>query len=129
LVLKFPGATRTQARAINDTGVVVGTYWDSSKNIHGFVYSKGVYRTLDVAMARATGTQPFGINNKAEIVGFYEVDSVKHGFIYHEGHYTTLDFPGATRTQAFGINNLGVVVGVYSKGEKNLSFVATPALH
>ena len=69
-----------------------------------------------------------GINDKSEIVGYYQdvVSSgglVNHGFIYSKGIYTTLYDPfaispsastgTANGTAALGINNKGQVVGYY----------------
>jgi len=35
--VKFPGATETRTRGLNDTGTLVGRYTDSSGVIHGYM--------------------------------------------------------------------------------------------
>ena len=110
--LFVPGAVSTQPAGINDSGVIVGTYQDTSIVMHGFVYSGGTYSTLD--FPGATYTNPHGINNNGTIVGEYQdTSSVMHGFIYLGGTYTTLDVPGSGTTYAAGINGNGEIVGGY----------------
>jgi len=104
---------------INDSGQVVGAFGRSSDSFrHGFLYSGGVLKTIDVP--GATYTQPWGINDSGQIVGFYfDATGVEHGFLYVDGVFTTIDAPGATGTQLFGINDQGQIVG-------SSSFFATP---
>jgi probable HAF family extracellular repeat protein len=45
--IDVPGATTTNARGINDSGQVVGTYVDST-GTHGFLYTDGSFTTIDV---------------------------------------------------------------------------------
>ena len=71
-----------------------------------------VFTTID--FPDATSTQPWGINRRGDIVGFYvSADSAHHGFLLSGGHFTTIDFPGASLTEAYGINARGDVVGTY----------------
>ena len=43
----FAGIGGTVALELNDLGQVVGYYVDSDTTLHGFIYSKGVYSTID----------------------------------------------------------------------------------
>ncbi|GAA0602465.1 hypothetical protein GCM10009416_45380 [Craurococcus roseus] len=52
------------------------------------------------------------INNKGDIVGFYDANG-EHGFLLREGQVTTLDVPGASSTAASGVNDAGDIVGTY----------------
>ena len=58
--------TDTAAYGINDTGQIVGTYFNASGS-HGFLKDGSTYTTLDVP--GATDTQAFGINDTGQIVG------------------------------------------------------------
>ncbi len=113
--LDVPGAMRTYAWGINDSGDIVGEYRDGSGiNYHGFVYDGSTYTTLDVPGAR--DTYAHGVNNSGDIVGYYYGGgSGSHGFVYDGSTYTTLDvdIPGAWATTAWGINDSGDVVGRY----------------
>jgi probable HAF family extracellular repeat protein len=67
---KFPGTTTgTIAWGINNLGVVVGWFTDSSSLTHGFVLQKGVYNQFDAP--GATATYCYGINDTGSITGTY----------------------------------------------------------
>jgi uncharacterized membrane protein len=80
------GYPNTYLAGITDSGVILGGY---GSNItinsieypweHGFLYSGGTFSTFDAPFGDVQVTQPFGINNKGEIVGGY-VDS--QGMLY-----------------------------------------------
>jgi hypothetical protein len=85
-----PGATFvfSQILGINDQGIAVGYYGDSTTSQHGFIYNTktGHYTFLDdPAEAFHNGvevTQITGINNQNEITGFYsDANGVSHGFV------------------------------------------------
>ncbi len=85
-----PGATFvfSQVLGINDHGIAVGYYGDSTTSQHGFLYNTrtGQYTFLDdPSEAFNNGvevTQITGINNSGEITGFYsDANGVFHGFV------------------------------------------------
>ena len=85
-----PGATFvfSQVLGINDKGIAVGYYGDSTTSQHGFIYNThtGQYTFLDdPSEAFNNGvevTQITGITNSGEITGFYsDANGVFHGFV------------------------------------------------
>jgi hypothetical protein len=75
----FPGAVITQVLAINDCGIVIGTYGDGS-TAHGFYGRPGNLHSFDLPGAIVTFAQ--GINNEGRISGRYATaDGVQHAFI------------------------------------------------
>jgi hypothetical protein len=85
-----PGATFvfSQILGINDKGIAVGYYGDSTTSQHGFLYNThtGQYTFLDdPSEAFDNGvevTQITGITNSGEITGFYsDANGVFHGFV------------------------------------------------
>ncbi len=85
-----PGATFvfSQILGINDKGIAVGYYGDSTTSQHGFIYNThtGVYTFLDDPNEAFDNgvevTQITGINNSGEITGFYsDANGVFHGFV------------------------------------------------
>src|SRR5437899_8917343 len=82
----------TFAYGINDTDQIVGVYPDASNKGHGFLYSGGIYTTLDDPSA-TNGTFVRGINAAGQIVGYYNNNTGTHGFLSSGGMYTTLDDP------------------------------------
>ena len=116
--LDYPGAAATYACGINDSGQATGYYYDSSWNVHGFVYSGGSFTTLD--NPGAVQTLPAGINNNGQETGYYLDSSYNwHGFVYSGGSFTTLDYPGAAQTSPTGIGNNGQVTGYYLDSSNN----------
>ena len=85
-----PGATFvfSQILGVNDHGIAVGYYGDSTTSQHGFIYdtNTGQYTFLDDPSAAFNNgvevTQITGITNSGEITGFYsDANGVFHGFV------------------------------------------------
>jgi uncharacterized membrane protein len=68
----------------------------------------------------AKQTDPGGINNKGDVVGYWE-DShyVAHGWLYHGGKLSTFNVPGAATTTPRGIDDQGDIVGSYQDANYN----------
>jgi uncharacterized membrane protein len=108
IIPQEPGATFvfSQILGINDHGLAVGYYGDSTGSQHGFLYNTltGTYTFLDDPSARidpALGTvitQITGITNDNEITGFYSTaDGVFHGFV------ATVPEPGSVVLMGLGL--------------------------
>jgi hypothetical protein len=81
----------------------------------GFLLDRGRYTAFEVAGA-VTQTFPIGINDRGQIVGYYDDADGLHGFLRKkDGRFSRIDFPGARATEAFKINNRGQVVGLYDE--------------
>ena len=85
-----PGATFvfSQILSVNDKGIAVGYYGDSTLSQHGFIFNTntGQYTFLDDPKAAFSNgvevTQITGITNSGEITGFYsDASGVFHGFV------------------------------------------------
>ena len=108
-----PGATFmfSQMLGINDHGIAVGYYGDSTMSQHGYFYNTmtGTYTFLDDPNAAFSNgvevTQITGINNSGEITGFYsDANGVFHGFIA-----TAVPEPGSFALLCIGaVSLLGV---------------------
>ncbi len=109
--IEVPGARETLAYGINNSGQIVGEYYDAAGGRHGFLLSDGSYTTLDVPGARVTIAH--GINDTGQIVGYYFDATGTHGFLLSGGNFTTFDVPGAEGAWGYGINNSGQIVGEY----------------
>lgn len=99
-----PGATFvfSQILGINDHGIAVGYYGDSTTSQHGFLYNTntGQYTFVDdPSEAFDNGvevTQITGITNSGEITGFYsDANGVFHGFVASVPEPATLTLMGA----------------------------------
>ncbi|MFZ5861783.1 MAG: PEP-CTERM sorting domain-containing protein [Nitrospirota bacterium] len=85
--IRFPDAYITRVEGVNDAGQVVGltggynivdglpgSWWT-----HGFVWSEGIFSTVDVP--GAISTHILDLNNSGQLVGTYQDASGMHGFI------------------------------------------------
>jgi PEP-CTERM motif len=108
-----PGATFvfSQILGINDKGIAVGYYGDSTNSQHGFLYNvnTGTYTFLDDPNERFSNgvevTQITGINNSGEITGFYtDAAGVAHGFVALQG------VPEPSSVALLGVGFAGVIV-------------------
>lgn len=115
--IDYPSAIATSIPGgINDRGEIVGAYTDSSRKVHGFLLSSGVYTTIDVQGAAITSAR--GINSRGDIVGSYQVTPSKpggdfHGFVLRDGELTTINYPNHPNTIIQRISATGVLVGCY----------------
>jgi hypothetical protein len=110
----------TQPSVINSTGVIAGSYLDSSNAYHVFKRSVSRQFTSYDIPATVTNMVVTGINSRDEIVGHYYDGANNHGFIIREGKkqttITTFDYPGATGTAPSFVNTAGTIVGYYYVG-------------
>jgi hypothetical protein len=121
-----PGSFRTTPSAINDAGVIVGTYNTSSTatTSHGFIRDAlGNVNSYDVPTSVSTSLM--AINGFSTSAGFYSTaDNVQHGFILtSSGLVTTVDVANSTGTSLAHINDNGVTAGGYSDANGLHEFV------
>jgi uncharacterized membrane protein len=119
----YPGAAQTVLSAINDAGLVVGTYIDSRGNSHGFFLKNG--QTTPLAVPGADDTSPAGINNNGVVVGTYDtfLGGPVTGFQMKGSAVTTIQFPGAVNTYPVAVNDAGAIVGLYYDGTADHGFM------
>ena len=136
--IDYPGSASTQVNGIARTGplgrsiAVVGKYTDI-RGGHGFIFSGGVYKTLDVPLMYVQSTQAYGINTRGEIVGTYfnSLGGLVCNFEYSAGTYEALlhgCVSGSTDSlQVHGINAQDDLVGNnYYYSSQNRGFVTAP---
>jgi hypothetical protein len=75
------GVDGTVAQGINDSGQIVGYYYDANHLLHGFIDNGGVFTTVDDPLG-VNGTSLNGINDAGQVVGTYiDASNVSHGFV------------------------------------------------
>jgi len=127
MIVNVPGAPVTVARRINDSGQVVGLYFDAGGNEHGFLFSGGQYASIDYPGALAT--EVLGINDQIAptLVGDYvDASGAGHGFMLKAGVFTTIDVPGAFGTAVWDVNNTNQIVGRFADATQVRGFTGNP---
>jgi len=116
----IPGATSYFVAAINDEGLVAGSWSAADGSEIGFIRAPdGRISTPIVHPDDNTRTTVLrAVNDEGVIAGFYGAN-VSNGFLLTEGKFRTVDFPGAVATALRGINNLGDLSGTYSVVDLN----------
>lgn len=138
--IDYPNAVATLPRGTNDAGDVVGWYINADTtqspppvSVHGFIYSKGVYSTIDVPAnfdsPAPTATLLSGINEQGQIAGDYTTAPVTFSTLTGDSFkvpsrcfvrssdgssFTHIDVANAFSTDCRGgINDHGNIVGTY----------------
>lgn len=111
VTLDYPGATRTYAYGINDSGVLAGFYNDAS-GMHGFTYDgKRFSRPLNDPNEHSHTTAATGINNENTVSGYYVgADLTYHNFFATGTIFTELE-TGVANSLVLGVNDAGNVCG------------------
>ena len=109
--IDFPGADSTEVAGINASGVMVGSYTDSSGSTHGFKLDGDAFTALDFPGALTTFA--FSVNARGDVAGaFLDATNQWHGYVLANGDFFVQDYPGATTgTFSFGIGVNGTLVG------------------
>jgi probable HAF family extracellular repeat protein len=132
--IDVPGASNTLATGINARGAIVGIYYDSAGNEHGFLLKNGNFSTVDVpgSMVGVSGTlqtEANGINALGDIVGDYFAPpgapgapactadtppfspQCRRGFLYHNGQFSDVLVPGKKGSVPNAISPNGTIYG------------------
>lgn len=128
----LPGTYRSEALAINSTGVCVGfCYFPGDALTYAFRYGS---QLTDIGTLSGGYTRALAINDRGDVVGTSQIREengnsvrVRHGFLYRDGVMIDLGTLGdriTNHSEAKAINNQGIVVGwsgnravIFRKGE------------
>jgi hypothetical protein len=114
----FPGTTSrpafNQLLGINRMGIAVGFFNDRANRSHAYAFNVRTGQfTLIKLPVKTASVVASGINDRGQVVGFFQLGRGIRGFIWGPHLFAVLDLGNHTNTQALGINNFGVVVGSF----------------
>src|SRR5579864_2693414 len=112
-----PGAIATGPGGINNAGMSVGGYTDSSGVGHGYILKGKTFTKLDDPKAKTgtTGASNIQYNGTVVVGAYTNTAGVGVGYMYKGGKYTDIPGPkGNKGTAANAINDLGAIVGNYA---------------
>ena len=126
----LPGGTNAEVRAINDTGFLIGTGYNSNGKKRAFSFAPGGVSLTDLGLAPAPfndQSEAFALNVSNRIVGAVSAsDGRRRAMLYQGGVMQPLfSVPDDTNSVANGINAFDQVVGrasVFAAGDTALNF-------
>lgn len=115
-----PPATNGQPAALNDLGGIAGTFLDSKRVSHGFLFYQG--RLTTFMFPGSSGTTVTDMSRNGIIVGqYFTADGKGHSypaFMWKNGVFSNIVPPGSIGfVNAAKISNSGVVVGDYQAAD------------
>jgi hypothetical protein len=114
--VNVPGAVQTYPGGVNNAGVTVGEYIDTSGATHGYILKGKKLTTLDDPKAKAGTTAANNLNpdGAISVVGVYTGSNGNTvGFLYKNGKYTDIPGPTVLSAAADSINDSGEIVGQF----------------
>ncbi len=106
----------TEPLGINNFDEIVGFYFDTAFNAHGFFRDNAGAQTFPMDFPGAIFTYLTDLNDSRIMVGLYgDPAGALHGFVLTpDGQAVPFDVPGAVETGLNGINNAGFMCGRYT---------------
>lgn len=104
-----PNAKNVLGGFVNDSGVLAGSFEDTSNAWHGFTWKNGSFTTFDIPGATGKVTAD-AINRQGRVVGVY-VDSSgnQHAFLWNGSAVSTFGKFGASDAVTVAIGNTGIM--------------------
>jgi hypothetical protein len=118
-ILNYAGEPNFVPRAINESGVLVGT-----ANNSAFITTGSTLTRINAFGNPSFSTYGNGLNNNGTAVGSY-FNGQFGGYTYSAGTFTSFAPPGAVVSGITDINDSGVIVGHYVVGDVAHSYIFT----
>jgi probable HAF family extracellular repeat protein len=103
------GGDQSVARAINGLGHMVGWAFTASGERHAFLLRSG--EMLDLGTLSGWPIDAWGLNDRDEVVGSYEVGTYERAYVWRDGLMNDLGTLGGTDSRAYAINEHGDIAG------------------
>jgi hypothetical protein len=110
----------TEILGIEDDGLAVGYYKDSTQILHPFELNTVTGKFTGITVPGAVNSVATGINGKGDIVGWLSLTSgITEGWMLKGGVFTFFTYPTSVATSPTGINWTDDIVGSYTDALSN----------
>jgi len=126
-----PGWTNTEARAISNSGLVVGFSYETDAvggitSSSGFIYNPATSAYTDIPVPGSPFVIAQGINNAGQVVGSaLFLPGGQQGWLRQPAGTLSFFQVDAESTHARGINDVGLITGFINGAAANSGFVGT----
>ncbi|HEU4683279.1 MAG TPA: hypothetical protein VFS39_02090 [Nitrospira sp.] len=111
-----PEQASSEAMAINDSALVVGSYTRADGKVRAFSFAQGTFR--DLGGGEGVNQHALAVNKGGTIVGYESVGSTEDAVSYTNGQAVPFPIVGAAYvSRAMGINDSGEVIGPLGTAE------------
>jgi len=120
------GGDTSEARGINNLGVIVGYAYNAAGNFFGFTYQNGTM--TPIGTLGGSWSIAYAINDQNQIAGqaYTRGNRAAHAFRLSNGQMVDLGSLGGSSSWGFAINNSGTVVGfATTRTNQSHAFVST----
>jgi hypothetical protein len=119
-----PAWPATYARAVGNSGLVVGYSDDNAGGTAGFIFDPATFLFTDITIPGSLFTIAQGMNDAGQVVGSaIMAGTATHGWLREPGGAVTLFQIGGNLTRARGINDVGLIAGFITVAGVNRGFV------
>jgi len=118
-----PAWPTTFARAISNSGLVVGYNDDGAGASAGFIFDPATFLFTDITIPGSLFTIAQSMNNAGQVVGSAVMIGGTQAWLREPGGLVTMFQIAGRPTRARGINDVGLIAGFTSIGAVNTGFV------
>lgn len=118
-----PAWPTTFARAISNSGLVVGYNDDGAGGTAGFIFDPATFLFTDITIPGSLFTIAQSMNNAGQVVGSAVLPGSSQAWLREPGGAVTMFQILGRPTRARGINDVGIIAGFTTIGTVNTGFV------
>jgi hypothetical protein len=113
----------TYARAIANSGLVVGYTDDNAGTTAGYIFDPATFLFTDITIPGSLFTIAQSMNNAGQVVGSAVLPGSSQAWLREPGGSVTMFQVAGRPTRARGINDVGLIAGFTTIGTVNTGFV------
>ena len=123
LAFSRPGWPATYARAVANSGLVIGYSDDNAATTAGFIFDPATFLFTDITIPGSLFTIAQSMNTAGQVVGSAVFGTGTQAWLREPGGAVTMFQIATYPTRARGINDTGLIAGFFTAAGVNMGFV------